>query len=373
MVESWLLPEKLFDGQTLHNSAAACVRDGIVDHIANSADIPPNADIQRLNGTLMPGFFDIQINGGGGVLFNAEPNREGLKKIGAAHRRFGTCFWLPTVITDTPEIMAEAVTAVIECIGDYGIVGIHIEGPHLSLPRRGTHNPAYIRPFDNQSLAQLKRLRAANIPVLLTLAPEAVQTGQVAELVALGVIVSIGHSDANAADAKAVLNEGAQLFTHLFNAMSQMKGREPGVVGAAINSHAYTSIIADGLHVEPSMLALATRARPIADRMILVTDAMATVGGANSFELYGQTVHLDAGRLVNAEGALAGAHITIPEEIKIMVESGISLEMVLRMATSNPAKLMRLERHIGQLIGSALADLVLLSKNGFAKPLPAAS
>ena len=359
MAEHWLLPTRLFDGQTLHSGMAACVENGVITRLATKA--PAGATV--LNGTLCPGFFDIQINGGGGVLFNTSPHREGLAAIAKAHHNIGTRHWLPTVITDAPEVLEAAVNAVLECFGDYGIAGIHIEGPHIALARKGTHKPSFIRPLDARTIAQLKRLRARNIPVLLTLAPEAATPAQVAEITAMGVTVSLGHTNATAAEAEALLAAGATLFTHLFNAMSQMENRAPGVVGAAINSRAYTSIIADGQHVDPSMLALACRARPVANRMILVTDAMPTVGGPDHFELYGGTVFLKDGRLINPQGTLAGAHTTIMDGIATLQNVGISLEDALQMATSNPAALMGLEAQVGGLVGAAFEDTLLLGED----------
>jgi len=356
MTEQWLFPTHLFDGQTLHVGMAACVNNGVISRLSTKA--PEGAT--PLNGTLCPGFFDIQINGGGGVLFNTSPSREGLAAIAKAHHRIGTRHWLPTVITDAPEVMEAAVTAVLESYGDFGIAGIHIEGPHISQARNGTHKPSFIRPLDARTMAQLKRLRTREIPVLLTVAPEAATPAQVAEITAMGVTVSVGHTNATAAEAEALLAAGATLFTHLFNAMSQMQNRAPGVVGAAINSRAYCSIIADNVHVDPSMLALACRARPAKNRMILVTDAMPTVGGPERFELYGETVFLKDGRLINPQGSLAGAHTTIMEGITTLQKVGVPLEEALRMATSNPAALMGLEAKIGGLVGAKTTDLVLL-------------
>jgi len=364
MADIWLNPTRLFDGQVLHKGVAAQVQSGVVTGIAPAAEIPSGASVKILNGTLSPSFFDIQINGGGGVLFNTSPNRAGLKTIANAHRRFGTQHWLPTVITDAPEVLETAVSAVLESFGEYGIAGLHIEGPHIATARKGTHKPSFIRPFDSATMAQLKRLRAQGIPVLLTLAPESATPGQVAEIVALGVTVSIGHTNASAAEAEALLAKGATVFTHLFNAMSQMENRAPGVVGAAINSRAYCSFIADGVHVDPSLLALACRARPVTDHMILVTDAMPTVGGPDHFTLYGETIFLKEGRLINAQGSLAGAHTTLPESIATLQAAGVSLEDALRMATRNPAKLMGLDLQIGRFIGAEVSDLILMSDAG---------
>lgn len=366
MTGLWLSPTRVFDGQTLHSGMAVRVENGVVSGLAPAATLPAGARVKPLSGTLSPGFFDIQINGGGGVLFNTSPHRDGLKTIAKAHHRLGTRHWLPTVITDAPAVLDAAVDAVLESYGDFGIAGIHIEGPHIAPARKGTHKQGFIRPFDARTLQALKRLRARGIPVLLTLAPEAVSAAQVAEIVALGVTVALGHTDATAREAEALLAAGARLFTHLFNAMSQMQSRAPGVTGAAINSRAYCSIIADGQHVDPAMLALACRARPLKDRMILITDAMPTVGGPDEFGLYGETVRLKAGRLINAQGALAGAHTSLPEAMAVLQAAGVPLEETLRMATRNPAALMGLE--IGGLDGAKLANLVLLGADGAARP-----
>jgi len=361
--DTWLCAAQVFDGTRLLADHAVQVVDGVVAGIAPQSGLAKGAKRRKIDGIIMPGFFDIQVNGGGNVLFNSQPNKAGLAKIYAALQKAGTSHWLPTVISDSPEVLAAACDAIIKNIGTMGIAGIHIEGPHIALERKGTHNSRWIRPFDAHSLTQITRLRRRNIPVLLTVAPEALKKGEVAKLAAMGVVVSIGHSNANAALAAQAIAEGARLFTHLFNAMSQIESRDPNVVGTAINSDCYCSIIADGVHVAPELLRLATRARPVENRMILVSDAMPTVGGAASFALYGEVIRLESGRLINSEGALAGAHITLLEEIHNMVHLvGQPLEQVLRMATGNPASLMQLSPAIGHIAIGQQADLIVIDK-----------
>lgn len=358
--EHWLHPAQVFDGHRLKGDTVIGINDGEIAAIVPASDLPESASVHRTNKLVSPGFFDIQINGGGDVLFNTSPNRDGLSRIAAAHASTGTLHWLPTVITDSPEVMSKACDAVLDSIGQFGISGIHIEGPHIAIERKGTHKPKWIRPFDDHTLSCVTRMRENNIPVLITVAPEAMETGQVANLVKMGAIVSIGHSNANSAQTNQTLDEGAQLFTHLFNAMSQIENREPNVVGTAINSSYYCSIIVDGLHVDLDIVGLATRARPVDDRMIIVTDAMPTVGGSEEFVLYGNKIHLEDGRLINDEGSLAGAHTTVPEEIRNYVQKvGIPLENVLKMATSNPATLMGLNDNIGEL-KAGIPDRVVL-------------
>jgi len=360
--DTWLCASQIFDGTNLLPNHAIRLQGDMVMEVAPQSSIPPSAAKKFIDGTLSPGFFDIQVNGGADVLFNADPTRAGLAKISGALRAAGTTHWLPTVITDSPEVLTATCAAILENHGHFGVAGIHIEGPHIAIERKGTHKSHWIRPFDSHTLTQVTRLRERGIPILMTVAPETMKAGEVAQLVGMGVVVSIGHSNANANATLQTLAEGAQLFTHLFNAMSQIESRDLNVVGTAINSNAYCSIIADGLHVDLGLLGIATRARPDADRMILVTDAMPTVGGADSFTLYGNTIKLDHGRLINSEGSLAGAHITILEEVRNMVQKvGHPLDQVLRMATSNPAKLMNSANSIGSIIVGETADLIQIS------------
>jgi N-acetylglucosamine-6-phosphate deacetylase len=361
--ELWIGAPRIFDGEQVLADRVLHLLNGRVAGIVRRKDLPPAAQVQELSGCLSTGFFDIQVNGGASVLFNSTPTTAGIGAIAAAHRRFGTTALLPTVITDAPKVMDAACQAVIEMQGQSGVKGIHIEGPHISLPRRGTHETKFIRPLGNETLGNLRNLRDAGVKVLITVAPEAVHPGQIAAMVEMGVVVSIGHSDADAAQTLAALNEGATCFTHLFNAMSPMLNRAPGVTGTAINSPAYCSLICDGIHVDDGMVGLAVRARPVGDRMILISDAMPTVGGDDSFVLYGRTVGLVDGRLVNSEGSLAGAHTTMADTLARMVNVvGVDLQAALRMAITNPARLMGLSQDFA-LIGAPLADLVMLDDN----------
>jgi N-acetylglucosamine-6-phosphate deacetylase len=280
--------------------------------------------------------------------------------IAAAHRRFGTVAILPTVITDRPEVLAQVAKAALAAKGRAGILGLHIEGPHIALARRGTHAADWVRPMDAATIAIVKDLRHAGIAVMITLAPEAATLAQIAELAAMGAVVSLGHSDATAGKALAALAAGATCFTHLFNAMSPMLGRSPGMVGAAITSDAYAGIICDGIHVANDMVGLAIRARPVADRMFLVSDAMPTVGGPDHFALYGQEVRLVEGRLLNAEGALAGAHLTMAQAVARLVGVvGVDLAAALRMAVTVPAQVIGMP-DLAQIAGRDAADLLVL-------------
>jgi N-acetylglucosamine-6-phosphate deacetylase len=280
--------------------------------------------------------------------------------IAAAHRRLGTAAILPTLITDAPDVLDRATDAAIAARGQKGIAGLHLEGPHIALARRGTHAAAHVRPLDDHTIALVRRLRAAGVRVLVTLAPEACAPGQIATLAATGAIVSIGHSDATAAEVRAALAEGASCFTHLFNAMSPLLHRAPGVVGAALNSHVPAGIICDGIHVEDDLVGLAIRARPAPDLMFLVSDAMPTVGGPDRFRLYDMEIRVDQGRLVNPEGSLAGAHTTMAESVARLVAAvGLPAETALRMAITIPARVIGAPE-LAQIAGRPLDEIVLL-------------
>lgn len=358
----WLLPDAIFDGTRLRPGVALGVANDRSLHIAEAPT--QGVPARRLPGTLTAGFLDLQVNGGGDALLNNDQTPEALHRMAAAHRRFGTVGILPTVITDAPEVLSRAVDATLaaqaEPVPDRSLLGLHIEGPHLSIPRRGTHAVEWVRPFDATTFAHIQRLRAAGLFVKITVAPESVTPAQVRQITATGAIVSIGHSDATADQTRALLEAGATCFTHLFNAMSPMLNRAPGVTGACINSTAYAGIICDGIHVADEMVGLAIRARPVPGRMFLVSDAMSTVGGSDHLRLYGKDVWLKDGRLVNAEGSLAGAHVTMAEGLRRLITVvGTSPETALDMATAAPARLLG-RPELASPEARNLADLLLL-------------
>lgn len=363
--DDWaLLPQALFDGE--------CLRRDLAIHISGDriqALCPPQAlpdHLPRLHSDLIaaPGFVDLQVNGGGGVLLNADPTAQAMRAIAAAHRQRGTTAILPTLITDAPALMDRAADAIRQAAGAEGIAGIHFEGPHIAPARRGTHAARFIRPWDQHSHDLVTGLARDGIPVLLTLAPETVPPGTIRQLVTAGVVVSIGHSAGTEATTRAAIAEGAQAATHLFNAMTPMESRAPGVVGAVIDSDIHAGLIVDGHHVSDTALRIAIRARPRPDRMFLVSDAMPTVNGPDQFTLYGQSIHLSDGKLVNAEGALAGVHIDMAGAVaNTVTRLGLPLEQALAMSSVIPAGLMRLSDH-GHLAPRYRADLVLLTPDG---------
>ncbi len=356
----WISFDRVFDGSEIHTNAAVDIYHGAIADLAVSSGV----NVERhVNGLLTPGFVDLQVNGGGGVLFNSSPTRKGIQAITDAHRSFGTTALVPTVISDTPDVLERAADAVIAARNDRGVIGIHIEGPHISIERCGTHAAEFIRPLDNSTIEVVQRLRNANVKVMITLAPEAAKTEQITQLVAMKAVVSIGHTNATAELVNNFFSAGASCATHLFNAMSPMTSREPGAVGAVINSDCFAGIICDGHHVADEMIGMAIRAKPTADKIFLVSDAMATVGGADSFELYGKIIKVQEGRLLNVEGNLAGAHITQAQGVQRLVAcTGTALVDALKMATSIPAACIGV-RQLGNLVGRALDDVIVLDND----------
>lgn len=346
--------DKIWTDGKLKTGLAAEVAAGKITQLRPLGEDTPDLHMAYL----MPGCTDLQVNGGGGVLLNADPTVAGIEAIAEAHRKLGTVSILPTLITDAAEKMEAAADAVIAAMGRPGVAGIHIEGPHIAKERRGTHDPQYIRPLDERTMAVLKRLRAADVPVLLTLAPERNDPALMREAAQMGVVLSAGHSTASAAEAREAMTDGVTMFTHLFNAMPQMTSRDPGMIAAAILSDAWCGLITDGIHVSPEMLQITLNARPDADRCFIVSDAMPTIGGPDHFTLYGMDIHVKDGALVNSEGALAGAHVDMVTSIRRLVRmTGIDPARAIAMATDIPRKAMALPELTIQP-GVALSDLI---------------
>lgn len=358
----WLRPAMVFDGRRMRRGAALRIEAGRITTLTD-ATVPPveAAPSWESECIACPAFVDLQVNGGGGVLFTNEPTEAALMEIAAAHRQGGTGTWLPTLLTTTPEVMERAVEAVLATHGRHGVAGMHIEGPHLAPEFRGAHARELIRPYDRHTSALLRRLRDRRIPVILTLAPERLPRGILPELVAMGVRVSIGHSGADEAQTRAALAEGASLFTHLFNGMPPLRTKKAGMTGVALDSSAWCGVIADGWHVDDTMLRLAVRAKDPTGGLFAVTDAMPTVHGPPEFELYGAKIVLREGRLIDARGSLAGVHIDMIGTLRRLVRNvGLPLETALAMITSIPARAAGLQADHGHLAAGARATLALL-------------
>lgn len=311
---------------------------------------------------LAPGFIDCQVNGGGGVLFNAAPSVETIARIGRAHRRFGTTGFLPTLISDRPDVMREAIAAVgqARAQGVPGVLGIHLEGPYLAPARRGVHDAAHFSQPGSGDVDWLAALPTGR--TVLTLAPEQIDADVLRALVARGVIVCAGHTAASYDQMRAALALGVRGFTHLFNAMTPLQGREPGAVGAALEDRdSWCGIIVDGHHVHAASLRVALAAKP-RGKLMLVTDAMPPVGADTAtFTLNGQTVHCADGRCTDPAGTLAGSCLDMAAAVRNSVAGlGIELAEALRMASTYPARFLGIEHERGAIVAGLAADLVEL-------------
>jgi N-acetylglucosamine-6-phosphate deacetylase len=362
---------RIFDGHTFHEDAALLVDNGRIKAVLARADLPAGIARQDMGDALIaPGFIDLQVNGGSGVLFNNDPTLSGIRTICQTHARYGTTALMVTLITevtlitDAPEIKREAIAAgeAAAKASEPGYLGLHLEGPHLSIARKGTHDPALIRPMAQADLDYLvEQASRFGIP-MITVAPESVTPDQVKRLVQAGYRVSLGHTDTSCAGVEAYVEAGATLVTHLFNAMSPLGNREPGLVGAALASPIlHCGLIADGFHVDPVTMKIALAAKTGPAHIFLVTDAMSTIGSdETSFDLNGRTVYRRDGRLTLADGTLAGADIDMLSCVRYVHEKlGQPLAEALRMASLYPAEAIGAKTK-GSLAAGQDADFIVL-------------
>jgi N-acetylglucosamine-6-phosphate deacetylase len=353
--------DTVFDGEALHRDHAVIVEGERIQRLISARDVPPSLPIRRLpeGAWLAPGFIDVQVNGGGDVLFNDAPTPDGIAAIVAAHRRFGTTALLPTLITDTAEKMQAARAAVMAAMPrEPGVLGTHFEGPFLSPERPGVHDPALMRVPDDADRVFLTQPGAG--VMVVTLAPERVPPGFIAALAKAGVRVCLGHSQATYEQTRDALAEGLTGFTHLFNVMPPLLARAPGPIAAALETPgAWYGLIVDGEHVAPPMLRLALRG---AGQAMLVTDAMPPVGGSGAgFRLQGQDIAVADGRYLRADGTLAGSALDMASAVRNCVQLlGLALSAALRLASAAPASFLGLGNRLGHLKPGYRADLVAL-------------
>lgn len=358
---------RIFDGDLWHDGSALVVEGGKVAAIAALRDVPADARIVPMDGlSLVPGFIDLQVNGGGGVLLNEQHDVEGIRTMCAAHARFGTTGLLPTLITDNREVTTKTIAAGLAAreAGVPGFLGLHLEGPHLSLARKGAHDPALIRPMTDTDLDRLLACKGSFEALLITVAAENVTIAQVEKLAAAGFIVSLGHTDTTYDTAVSYAAAGARMVTHLFNAMSPLGHRQPGVVGAALETASlFAGLIADGFHVDPASIGIALRAKKGPGKIFLVTDAMSTIGTElKSFTLNGREILREGGRLTLADGTLAGADIDMLSSVRFIHEKlELPLDEALRMASLYPAEAVGLQDRYGSLKPGQHASFVVLT------------
>ena len=362
-----LVNARLVHGRALTDGMAVLIADGRIRDVVPRGEVPAAAECDDLDGgTLAPGLIDVQVNGGGGRLFNDDPSVETITAIGAAHRRFGTTGFLPTLISDDLFVVRAGIAAVDAAIaaGVPGVLGIHIEGPFLNPERKGIHDPQRLRPLDDEGAEVISALRGGR--TLVTLAPERTTPKMIRRLTDAGVIVMAGHTNATFAEMRVAIDAGLQGCTHLLNAMSPLRSREPGAVGALLDeSRAWCGLIVDGQHVHPATMRVALHAKGL-NRMFLVTDGMPSVGAQEkAFLLQGRTITVEGGACFASDGTLAGSDLNMAQAVgNAQTMLDIPLADALLMASRNPAALLGLDRELGALTPGARADLVLLGEDG---------
>ncbi len=355
--------QRLFDGQNYSDDQVLTINNGKI--IAIDQNIS-NVD-QQVKGLLAPGFIDLQVNGGGGSLFNDSPSISNVRTILAAHAQFGTTAMMPTLITDKVEVMAQAADAIAQAFEEniLGIIGIHFEGPHLSIAKKGAHSAEFIRPITDEEWQVLERKDIGKI--IVTLAPETVAVEDIERMVSLGIKVCLGHTNADFATAQKAIDAGASGFTHLFNAMSPLQGREPGVVGAALlNDNTSCGLIVDGHHVDYSTCQLAIKTKP-QGKVFLVTDAMPPVGTDDvEFAFFNRTVHLADGKLTSTTGELAGSVLDMATAVRNCHQKmNMPLDEAIRMASKYPANYLNQNNNdnAASLFVGSPANFVVLNEN----------
>jgi len=353
---------RIFDGAHLVEGRAVIIDGTTIAAVLPNRDIPSGTRIRQVDGLLAPGFIDVQVNGGGGVLFNATPTVEGIAAIGAAHRRFGTTGYLTTLITDTRATMGKAIAATREAIARKipGVLGVHLEGPFLNPERKGVHDPRLMRPMEEEDIALVTSLEMGR--TLMTIAPEKVSPPTIKRLAQAGIVLSAGHTTASYETIAAAQAAGLTGVTHLFNAMPPLAGRDPGPIGAALDDPGlFVGLIVDLFHVSAPSLRVALAAKGW-ERMMLVTDAMPSVGSnLTTFEIDGNTITRADGRLTRADGTIAGSDLDMASAVRNCVgRLGLPLEAALHMAARAPAEFLGLGGELGRIARGYRASLVCL-------------
>lgn len=355
----------IFTGDKWLEHKTLLIDEGRIIDIVQTKETPGGFEPIDLSGSrLIPGLIDTQVNGGGGVLFNDSPTVESLRTIGEAHRRYGTTGFLPTLISDDLSVVEKAIAAVHQAIEQRvpGVLGIHLEGPFLNPERKGVHDQAKFQRLTVEAVDLISSLK--NGFTLVTLAPERTTPEMIRELCSRGVLVSAGHTAASYEQTRLALKSGVRSFTHLFNAMTPMSGREPGVVGAALEDiNSWCGLIVDGHHVHAATakVAIAAKAK---GKVLLVTDAMPTVGSSNKqFFLRGEVIRAVQGRCATSDGTLAGSDLDMLSAVRNCVEKlSLPLEEALRMASLYPSQMLNLESQVGQLVPGFRANIVAIDQ-----------
>ncbi|MDN3650450.1 N-acetylglucosamine-6-phosphate deacetylase [Reinekea marina] len=355
----------VFDGYITHQKCALLTQGDCIVSIVPENNIPEDYKSIHLDGgTIAPGFIDLQVNGGGGVLLNNAPTVETLNTMAAGHAKFGVTRILPTVISDKPKVALNAIESAKQCDKQHsGIIGIHVEGPFFNEEKAGVHQSEKLRVLAESDWSWIEQLAA--LPSILTLAPEKIDNKDIQRIDELGIRVCAGHTNATYSQVEEAHKHGLSGFTHLFNAMSQLQGREPGVVGAALSlSQTWAGLIADGIHAHPASMLAAIKSKGY-EHIFLVSDSMANIGtDKKTFELYGEMIEERDGRLVNSKGNLAGSAISLLDAVKYCINTlQLPAEQALAMASRVPATFMKLNNRYGTFKPGFTSDICWLDND----------
>ncbi|WP_100753232.1 N-acetylglucosamine-6-phosphate deacetylase [Vibrio salilacus] len=356
---------KIFTGSDVLTEHAIIIDNGLIQLVCPADQLAEGIEVRDLNGAnVSPGFIDLQLNGCGGVMLNDEISAETMQTMHQANLKSGCTSFLPTLITSSDEDMRQSVTAAREYHAKYKnqSLGLHLEGPYLNVMKKGIHSVDYIRPSDDSMIDFI--CDNADVIAKVTLAPEHNDQAHIARLKAAGIVVSIGHTNATYTEARKSFEAGITFATHLFNAMTPMVGREPGVVGAIYDtSDVYAGIIADGFHVDYANIRIAHKIK--GEKLVLVTDATAPAGADMDYFIFvGKKVYYREGKCVDENGTLGGSALTMIEAVQNTVEHvGIALDEALRMATLYPAKAIGVDHQLGRVKKGLVANLTVFDRD----------
>ncbi|EJT1339609.1 N-acetylglucosamine-6-phosphate deacetylase [Vibrio vulnificus] len=356
---------KIYTGSDVLSEHALIIENDLITSIVPAADLPSGIEVKDLAGAnVSPGFIDLQLNGCGGVMLNDEITAETMQIMHKANLKSGCTSFLPTLITSSDADMRAAITAAREYHAKYKnqSLGLHLEGPYLNVMKKGIHSVDYIRPSDTSMVDFI--CENADVVAKVTLAPELNDPEHIEKLRNAGIVVSIGHTNATYAEARKGFEAGITFATHLFNAMTPMVGREPGVVGAIYDTpDVYAGIIADGFHVDYANIRIAHKIK--GEKLVLVTDATAPAGASMDYFIFvGKKVYYRDGKCVDENGTLGGSALTMIEAVENTVEHvGIALDEALRMATLYPAKAIGVDGYLGRIKKGYIANLTIFDRD----------
>lgn len=364
-----IINTNVFDGKTIQENQAIFIENDLISRIvpmsAVSTDELPQETFDAQGLLASPGFIDVQLNGCGGVLLNTAICKETLETMNQANLKGGTTQFLPTFITSDAESMVE----VLDMVGamddrlQKGVLGLHLEGPFISTEKKGAHREEFIRELDINTAKYLAD--NADKICVLTVAPENTSQEVIDIVRNSGITVSLGHT--NATYEQVNEKEGLTMATHLYNAMTPLGSREPGVVGYIFDKKPHAGIIVDGIHASYPSVRIAHEM--LGEQLFMVTDAVAPAGtDMTEFDMAGLQAYVTNGKCHYKDGTIAGSAVTMAQGLNNLIDHvGLSREEALRMATLYPAKAIKVDNEYGLLKAGYKANITLLSDNNEVK------